>query len=72
MAAEPKGWSKRARPYYWNFLDKRGCSNLAEQQALLRPAMRILKGYDYGGLGDREFPGVGLANWLDEENVAFA
>ena len=65
-------WSKRAWPIYWNFLDKRGCSNLAEQQALLRPAIRILKGYDYVVLGDREFHSVQLANWLKQQNVAFA
>ncbi len=65
-------YSKRAWPIYWNFLDKRGSSNLAEQQALLRPAIRMLKGYDYVVLGDREFHSVELANWLDEQNVAFA
>ena len=65
-------WSKRAGPIYWNFLDKRGCSNLAEQQALLRPAIRMLKGYDYVVWGDREFQGVELANWLQKKNVSFA
>ncbi|NEO17443.1 MULTISPECIES: IS4 family transposase [unclassified Moorena] len=65
-------WSKRAWPIYWNFLDKRGCSNLAEQQALLRPAIRMLKGYDFVLLGDREFHSVELAKWLQSKNVAFA
>ncbi|MCT7953463.1 IS4 family transposase [Ancylothrix sp. C2] len=65
-------WAKRAWPIYWNFLDKRGCSNLSEQQALLRPVIRILKGYDYVVVGDREFHSVELAAWLQNQGVAFA
>ena len=65
-------WSKRAWPIYWNFLNKRGCSNLSEQQALLRPVIRMLKGYDYVVVGDREFHSVELAKWLCAEGVAFA
>ena len=65
-------WSKRAWPVYWNFLDKRGCSNLSEQKALLRPAIRMLKGYDVVVLGDREFHSIELAKWLQSEKVAFA
>lgn len=64
-------FSKRAWPIYWNFLEKRGCSNLAEQQALLRPAIRMLKDYDFVILGDREFHSIELARWLHSENVAF-
>ncbi|WP_437126729.1 IS4 family transposase [Planktothrix tepida] len=65
-------WAKRAWPIYWNFLDKRGCSNLSEQQALLRPVIRMLKSYDYVVVGDREFHSVELAKWLQAEGVAFA
>ncbi|HEY9809044.1 MAG TPA: IS4 family transposase [Halomicronema sp.] len=65
-------WSKRAWPIYWNFLDKRGCSNLLEQQALLRPVIRMLKNYDYVIVGDREFHSVELAKWLSVKGVAFA
>ena len=65
-------WSKRAWPIYWNFLDKRGCSNLSEQQALLRPVIRMLKGYDYVIVGDREFHSVELGKWLSVKGVAFA
>jgi hypothetical protein len=49
-------WSKRAWPIYWNFLDKRGCSNLLEQQALLRPALQMLRPYNYVVLGDARIP----------------
>jgi hypothetical protein len=31
---------------YWQFLEKRGASNLAEQQALLRPIFKLLKQYE--------------------------
>jgi hypothetical protein len=65
-------WSKRAWPIYWNFLDKGGCSNLSEQQTLLRPVIRILKSYDYVIVRDREFHSVELGKWLQWEGVAFA
>lgn len=32
---------KRAFPIYWQFLEKRGANNLAEQQAILRPVLRM-------------------------------
>jgi len=37
---------KRAIPIYWQFLDKRGSSNLAEQEAILRPVLKLLKNYE--------------------------
>lgn len=30
-------WNKRGIPLYWQLLDKRGSSNLSEQQALINP-----------------------------------
>jgi hypothetical protein len=63
--------SKRALPIYWNFLDKKGASNLAEQQALLRPVLKLLKNYKIVILGDREFHSVELAEWLREKKVGF-
>ena len=63
---------KRALPVYWRLLSKRGSSNLAEQKALLRPVLKLLKGYEVVILGDREFRSVKLANWLDEQGVYFA
>ena len=34
---------KRAFPLFWTLLDKQGASNLAEQQQVLRPVIRLLK-----------------------------
>ena len=62
---------KRALPVSWNFLEKRGASNLAEQQALLGPVLKLLKDYDIVVLGDREFHSAELAKWLIEESVGF-
>jgi hypothetical protein len=36
---------KRAFPIFWTLLDKQGASNLAEQQQVLRPVIRLLKRY---------------------------
>ena len=65
-------WEKRSLPVSWVLLDKKGSSNLAEQQKLLRPVLRLLKGYKFVVLGDREFRSVQLAHWLDSQGVAFA
>jgi hypothetical protein len=46
---------KRAMPIYWEFLDKKGCSNLAEQQQVLRPVLQLFSEYQIFLLGDREF-----------------
>jgi Transposase DDE domain len=62
---------RRALPIYWQFLDKRGASNLAEQQALLRPVLKLLKKYKLVVLGDREFHSIELARWLIEKKVYF-
>jgi hypothetical protein len=48
-------WKKHALPIYWHLLDKRGASNLAEQKALIRPVLRLLKSYQLVLVGDREF-----------------
>ncbi len=65
-------WSKRAWPIYWQFLEHQGSSNLAQQQALLRPVFRLLKGYEIVVVGDREFRSVELAYWLKQKKVYFA
>jgi hypothetical protein len=65
-------WDKRAWPIYWQFLEHRGSSNLAQQQALLRPVFRLLKGYEIVVIGDREFRSVELAYWLKQKKVYFA
>ena len=62
---------KRAIPIYWQFLDKRGASNLAEQKAVLRPVVKLLTSYDIVVLGDREFHSAELGSWLMDKNVGF-
>jgi hypothetical protein len=36
---------QRAIPVNWLLLPKRGCSNLSEQKKLIRPLLRLFKGY---------------------------
>lgn len=62
---------KRAIPVYWQLLSKRGCSNLDEQKALIRPVLRLFKRYRVLVLGDREFHSVRLANWLHSKQIGF-
>lgn len=62
---------RRAIPVYWCSLPKRGCSNLREQKVLIRPVLQLFKGYQILVLGDREFPSVRLANWLDSKGIYF-
>lgn len=62
---------KRAIPVYWLSLQKRGCSNLREQKALVRPVLQLFKEYRILVLGDREFHSVKLANWLHSKGIWF-
>jgi hypothetical protein len=62
---------RRAIPVYWLSLRKRGCSNLCEQKVLIRPVLRLFKGYRILVLGDREFHSVNLANWLQSKGIDF-
>jgi hypothetical protein len=55
---------KRAFPLFWTLLDKQGASNLAEQQQVLRPVIRLLKRYKLIIVGEREFHSIELAKWL--------
>lgn len=64
-------WEKRAIPLYWQLLDKKGSSNLSEQQVLITPVLELLKDYQIILLGDREFGSVKLAQWLCERKVKF-
>ena len=52
---------KRAFPIFWTLLDKQGASNLAEQQQVLRPVIRLLKRYKLIIIGAREFHSIELA-----------
>ena len=45
-------------------MKKKGSSNLREQQAVIKPVLRLLKKYELVILGDREFHGVELSYWL--------
>lgn len=65
-------WKKRAFPLYWQFLQKAGSSNLYEQIAVIRPVIKLLKGYEVVIIGDREFRSVELAYWLKTKKVKFA
>lgn len=62
---------RRAMPIYWEFLDKKGCSNLAEQQQVLRPVFALFAEYQICLLGDREFRGVHLAAWLTQRKIKY-
>ena len=61
----------RAIPIYWIMLDKKGCSDLSEQQQIIRPALELLSNYQIVLLGDREFRGVHLAAWLTQLKVKY-
>ena len=45
-------WDKRAIPLYWQLLDKKGSSNIAEQQSLITPILALLNDYKIMILGD--------------------
>ncbi|WP_013334644.1 IS4 family transposase [Gloeothece verrucosa] len=57
-------WKKRAFPLYWLILNKKGRSSLEEQQAIIKPVLKLLANYSLVILGDREFHGIELAYWL--------
>lgn len=64
-------YRSRALPIFWVLLNKKGASNLGEQQQLLRPVFRLLRAYEIVILGDREFHSIELANWLHRQNISF-
>lgn len=64
-------YRKRALPVYWCLLEKDGCSNLQEQQKVLRPVIRLFKNYQLVIIGDREFHGVELGDWLSRQGLKF-
>jgi hypothetical protein len=64
-------YQNRAFPIFWLLLEKDGSSNLAEQQKVLRPVIRLLKKYKLVVLGDREFHSIELASWLQQKKVNF-
>jgi len=60
-------WDKRAIPIYWQLLPQVGSRNLAEQKALLRPVLPLLKPEQILLTAEREFPRVKLAGWCKGE-----
>ena len=64
-------WQKRSIPLYWLLLDKKGSSNICEQQALITPVLELLSDYKIIILGAREFGSVKLAYWLGQKKVKF-
>jgi len=64
-------YQKRALPIYWQFLTKKGASNLREQKAIFKAVLKLFKNNQLIVLGDREFHSNELANWLDQQQVGF-
>lgn len=64
-------YDHRAWPIYWNFLDKKGSSNLSEQQKVLTKSLDLLSEYVLVVLGDREFCSTKLGNWLGSKGAYF-
>lgn len=60
-------WNHRGIPIYWQILDKKGASNLEEQQSLIRPIFKLLNKYHLIIIGDREFHSIKLCDWLVKE-----
>ena len=61
----------RALPIFWILLDKKGTSDLREQQIVLRPVIKLFKAHKIVIIGDREFHSVELAHWLHRQKVKF-
>jgi hypothetical protein len=64
-------YQKRALPIFWILLEKKGVSDLREQQIILRPVMKLFKAHKLVIIGDREFHSVELAHWLHRKGVKF-
>lgn len=46
-------YQKRALPIFWILLDKKGVSDIIEQQIVLRPVIKLFKAYKLVIIGDR-------------------
>ncbi len=64
-------FDKHALPLYFKFLPTLGNSKLAHQQQVLRMVKPLLQPYEVVVLGDREFCGVGLAQWLHSQGWGY-
>jgi hypothetical protein len=70
-AEQPSSYQKRALPIFWMVLEKKGASNLREQQIVLRPVIKLFKAHQLVVIGDREFHSIELAHWLHRQKVKF-
>jgi hypothetical protein len=57
-------------PIYWHILSHKGAINLTEQEAVIRPVLRLLKGQKIMMTGDREFHSIFLSHWLKKISEA--
>jgi hypothetical protein len=64
-------YQKRALPIFWILLQKKGASNLREQQIVLRPVIKLFKTHKIVIIGDREFHSIDLAQWIHRQGVRF-
>ena len=64
-------WGKYAIPIYWEDLEKKGSSDLSQQQAVLQPVLELMKSIPMIVIGDREFHSAKLGIWLNEQGVDF-
>lgn len=64
-------YRRRSIPIYFTLLEKKGNSNLIQQQQVLLPALELLKNYKVIVLGDREFCSVDLGRWLSVEQQVY-
>ncbi|GCL48803.1 transposase [Microcystis aeruginosa NIES-3804] len=64
-------YDKRSIAIYWEILDKKGSSNLEEQQRVLEKILTVLSGHKIVVLGDREFCSFSLKKWLREKRIYF-
>lgn len=65
-------YQHRGIPIHFQSLDKLGSSNYHEQVSFLGPVIELLSDYKVVLLGDREFCGVDLAQWLRERKASIA
>ena len=64
-------YQKRALPIFWMVLEKKGASDLREQQIVLRPVIKLFKAHKLVVIRDREFHSIELAQWLHRQKVKF-
>ncbi|MFB2835362.1 IS4 family transposase [Floridanema evergladense] len=64
-------YQKRAIPIYFESLPKLGNSNVEKQIATLSKVLPLLENYTKVVLGDREFCGVDLGQWLQSQSQTY-